>query len=60
MKSSTVTAGINVVPIFQPEDMLTICLNVNKSQPIYAYKHYVLVKKPCNEEMALMKGIDGT
>ena len=26
--------------IFQPEDMLKLCLNFNESQPVYAYKRY--------------------
>ena len=25
--------------IFQPKDMLNLCLNLNESQPICAYKH---------------------
>ena len=26
--------------IFKPKDMLNQCLNLNETQPIYAYKHY--------------------
>ena len=31
---------------FQPEDMLRLYLNFNKSQPIYGYKPYAY-KKEC-------------
>ena len=32
--------------IFQPKDMLKICLNFNEFQPIYVYKRYAY-KKEC-------------
>ena len=32
--------------IFKPKDMLNLCLNLNESQPIYAYKCYAY-KKEC-------------
>ena len=32
--------------IFKPKDMLNLCLNLNESQPIYAYKCYAC-KKEC-------------
>ena len=30
---------------FQPEYVLNLCLNFNKSQPIYAYKDYACKKR---------------
>ena len=34
------------VLIFQSEDMVKLCLNFNKFQPIYTYKYYAF-KKEC-------------
>ena len=31
--------------IFQPEDMLNLCLNFNESHPTYAYKYYAYKRK---------------
>ena len=39
LKRSTVRGGRYFL-IFQHKDMLNLCLNLNNSQPIYAYKHY--------------------
>ena len=33
--------------IFQPKDVLKLCLSFNETQPIYAYKHYTYEKKVC-------------
>ena len=34
--------------IFQPDDMLNLCLNFNESQPICAYKRYPYKKSVCS------------
>ena len=38
LKSGTVKAGLMYFLIFQPEDMLMLCLSFNDSQSIYACK----------------------
>ena len=40
LKRCTVRGGRYFL-IFQPKDMLNQCLNLSKSQPIYAYNRYV-------------------
>ena len=44
LKQSTVTGGRYFL-IFQPKDMFNLCLNLNVSQPIYAYKRYAYKNK---------------
>ena len=39
MKRKTVRGG-RYFAIFQPKDMLNLCLNLNESLPKYAYKCY--------------------
>ena len=31
--------------IFQPDDMVILCLNCNESQSLYAYKTYAYIKR---------------
>lgn len=33
--------------IFQPEDMLNLCLDFHESQPTYAHKRYAYTKEEC-------------
>ena len=42
LKRSTVRRDMHF--IFQPKDMVNLCLNLNESQPIYAYKCYAYKK----------------
>ena len=44
-ESSMVKAGLKVFFIFQPEDILKLCLNFDESQPIYAYQRYAYKKR---------------
>ena len=39
---------------FHPEDMLNLSLNLNESQPIYAYKRYAC-KKVCSNLSEFIK-----
>ena len=44
--------------IFQPKDVLIkLCLNFNKSQPIYAYKHYAYKKEYITTNLVLSLNI---
>ena len=43
LKRSTVRGDMHF--IFQPKDMVNLCLNLNESQPIYAYKCYAYKKR---------------
>ena len=44
LKRSTATGGRYFL-IFRPKDMLNLCLNLNVSQSIYAYKRYAYKKR---------------
>ena len=46
LESSTLKAGLNLFfDFFQLKDMLKLCLNVNQSQPTYAYKYFAYEKR---------------
>lgn len=44
-RSRTTARGGTQFLVFQPENMLNLCLNVNEPQPTYDYKRYAYTKR---------------